>query len=46
MDRQPEIARRIEQAAREKLGHALEAPDDDLMSEELSNSPGSSDGRL
>jgi voltage-gated potassium channel len=46
MDRQPEIARRIEQAAREKLGHALDAPDDDLMSEELSNSPGSSDGRL
>jgi voltage-gated potassium channel len=46
MDRQPEIAARIEQAAREKLGHALDAPDDDLMSEELSNSPGSSVGRL
>jgi voltage-gated potassium channel len=39
MDRQPAIAARIEEAAREKLGRALEAPDDDLMSEELTGAP-------
>lgn len=39
MDRQPALAARIEEAAREKLGHALDTPDDDLMSEELSNEP-------
>jgi voltage-gated potassium channel len=37
MDRQPALAARIEEAAREKLGHALNAPDDDLMSEELTS---------
>jgi voltage-gated potassium channel len=37
MDRQPALATRIEEAAREKLGHALNAPDDDLMNEELSS---------
>ena len=35
MDRQPALAARIEEAAREKLGHPLNAPHDDLMSEEL-----------
>jgi voltage-gated potassium channel len=35
MDRQPELAARIEEAAREKLGHALNDPDGDLTSEEL-----------
>jgi voltage-gated potassium channel len=35
MDRQPALAARIEKAAREKLGHSLDKPDDDLMSEEL-----------
>jgi voltage-gated potassium channel len=39
MDRQPALATRIEEAAREKLGHALNAPDDDLMNEELSSGP-------
>lgn len=39
MDRQPALAARIEEAAREKLGHALEAPDDDLMSEQLTSAP-------
>jgi voltage-gated potassium channel len=39
MDRQPALAARIEEAAREKLGHALDAPDDDLMSEELTSAP-------
>ena len=39
MDRQPALAARIEEAAREKLGHALDAPDDDLMSEELTGTP-------
>ena len=37
MDRQPALAARIEEAAREKLGHALDAPDNDLMSEELTS---------
>lgn len=37
MDRQPALAARIEEAAREKLGHALDAPGDDLMSEELTS---------
>jgi voltage-gated potassium channel len=37
MDRQPALAARIEEAAREKLGHALDAPDDDLMTEELTS---------
>ena len=35
MDRQPELAARIEEAARQKLGHELNAPDGDLISEEL-----------
>ena len=39
MDRQPTLAARIEEAAREKLGRALAAPDDDLMSEELTSAP-------
>jgi voltage-gated potassium channel len=39
MDRQPALAARIEEAAREKLGHALEAPGDDLMPEELTSAP-------
>jgi voltage-gated potassium channel len=39
MDRQPAIATRIEEAAREKLGHALEASDDDLVHEELYDAP-------
>jgi len=39
MDRQPTLAARIEEAAHEKLGHALNAPDDDIMSEELSSAP-------
>jgi voltage-gated potassium channel len=36
MDRQPELAARIEEAARARLGHALSALDGDLVSEELS----------
>lgn len=39
MDRQPALAARIEEAAREKLGHALNSRDDDLMSEELTGTP-------
>jgi voltage-gated potassium channel len=39
MDRQPELAARIEEAARERLGHAIEAPSDDLMPEELTGAP-------
>jgi voltage-gated potassium channel len=39
MDRQPELAARIEEAAREKLGHAIEAPSDDLIPEELTGAP-------
>jgi voltage-gated potassium channel len=39
MDRQPALAARIEEAAREKLGHALDAADDDLMSEQLTSAP-------
>jgi len=39
MDSQPALAARIEEAAREKLGHALSAPDGDLMSEELASAP-------
>ena len=39
MDRQPALAARIEEAAREKLGHPLNAPEDDLMSEELTSAP-------
>ena len=35
MDRQPELAARIEEAAREKIGHELNAPGGDLISEEL-----------
>jgi voltage-gated potassium channel len=35
MDRQPELAARIEEAAREKLGHELNAPGGDLIPEEL-----------
>jgi voltage-gated potassium channel len=35
MDRQPELAARIEEAARAKLGHGLNEPDGDLTSEEL-----------
>jgi hypothetical protein len=37
MDRQPSLAARIEEAAREKLGHDLNAPDGDLVTEELDN---------
>jgi len=33
------LAARIEEAAREKLGHALDAADDDLMSEQLTSAP-------
>lgn len=36
MDRQPELGARIHEAAREKLGHPLDAPGGDLVSEELS----------
>ena len=39
MDRQPSLAARIEEAAREKLGHALDAQDGDLVTEELYNAP-------
>lgn len=39
MDRQPELAARIEEAARARLGHALNARDGDLVSEELSSAP-------
>ena len=39
MDSQPALAARIDEAAREKLGHALNAPDGDLMSEELAGAP-------
>jgi voltage-gated potassium channel len=46
MDRQPTLATRIEEAAREKLGHALEAPGDDLISEELTSGPESNGDRL
>jgi voltage-gated potassium channel len=35
MDRQPELAARIEETARAKLGHGLNEPDGDLTSEEL-----------
>ncbi|WP_291571454.1 cyclic nucleotide-gated ion channel [Bradyrhizobium sp.] len=42
MDRQPALAARIEEAAREKLGHAIDEPDSDLMSEELTHEPGGS----
>lgn len=35
MDRQPELAARIEEAARETLGHELRATDGDLTSEKL-----------
>jgi voltage-gated potassium channel len=37
MDRQPELAARIQEAARAKLGHELNVPDGDLVSEELSS---------
>jgi voltage-gated potassium channel len=39
MDRQPALAARIHDAAREKLGHALNEPDGDLVSEELTSAP-------
>lgn len=39
MDRQPELAARIREAAHSKLGHTLDAPGGDLVSEELSNAP-------
>jgi voltage-gated potassium channel len=39
MDRQPQLAARIQEAARAKLGHELNAPDGDLVSEELSSAP-------
>jgi hypothetical protein len=39
MDRQPELATRIEEAARAKLGHALTTQDGDIVSEELSATP-------
>ncbi len=38
MDRQPELAVRIQEAARVKLGHEVNAPSGDLISEELYNS--------
>jgi voltage-gated potassium channel len=38
MDRQPELAARIEEAAREKLGHELNTPSGDLIPEELLDS--------
>ena len=39
MDRQPTLAARIEEAAREKLGHALNAQGGDLVTEELYEAP-------
>ena len=39
MDRQPELAARIQEAARAKLGRPLNAPDGDLVSEEVSSAP-------
>jgi voltage-gated potassium channel len=39
MDRQPELAARIQEAARAKLGHPLSTPGGDLVSEELSSEP-------
>jgi voltage-gated potassium channel len=39
MDRQPELAARIREAAHSKLRHTLDAPGGDLVSEELSNAP-------
>jgi voltage-gated potassium channel len=39
MDRQPELAARIEEAALEKLGDTANAQDDDLMSQELTGAP-------
>jgi voltage-gated potassium channel len=39
MDRQPELAARIEETARAKLGHGLNEPDGDLTSEEVSSAP-------
>jgi voltage-gated potassium channel len=39
MDRQPELAARIRESAHSKLGHTLDAPGGDLVSEELSNAP-------
>jgi voltage-gated potassium channel len=38
MDRQPELAARIQEAARTKLGHEVNAPSGDLISEELYDS--------
>jgi voltage-gated potassium channel len=39
MDRQPALAARIEEAAREKLGHPLKAQGGDLVTEELYDAP-------
>jgi hypothetical protein len=39
MDRQPELAARIEETARAKFGHGLNEPDGDLTSEEVSSAP-------
>jgi voltage-gated potassium channel len=39
MDRQPQLAARIQEAARAKLGHPLNAPGGDLVSEEVSDAP-------
>jgi voltage-gated potassium channel len=39
MDRQPALAARIQKAAREKLGDALDTPGGDLVPEELSSGP-------
>jgi voltage-gated potassium channel len=39
MDRQPEIAARIEETAREKLGDTANAQDGDFMPEELTSAP-------
>jgi len=39
MDRQPELAARIEESARAKLGHALDPQDGDLVNEELTRAP-------
>ena len=39
VDRQPALAARIEEAAREKLGHALNAQGGDIVTEELYEAP-------
>ncbi len=46
MDRQPALAARIEEAARGKLGHSLDRPADDLMSEELASASEGNDSEI